>query len=282
MADSVSFDSLPLFVRLAGRPVILLGEGEAADAKRRLLVRAGATIVGEDTQAALAIVAIDDEDEAVAAVVRLKARGVLVNAVDRSALCDFTVPAIVDRAPVLIAIGTGGVSAGLAAALRQRLEAIVPAGLGSLATALQAARGRLRGAYPEAASRRRALATAMAEGGPLDLLQADPDVDAWLSKGGVGDEPVRGEALHEPQADQPPTPPFQGGERVSIRLTSVDPDDLTLRQARMLASADRVYHRPNVPAAILDRARADAARIVCDAMPVDPGDGLSVDLEMRA
>ncbi len=282
MADSVSFDSLPLFVRLAGRPVILLGEGEAADAKRRLLVRAGATIVGEDTQAALAIVAIDDEDEAVAAVARLKARGVLVNAVDRSALCDFTVPAIVDRAPVLIAIGTGGVSAGLAAALRQRLEAIVPAGLGSLATALQAARGRLRGAYPEAASRRRALATAMAEGGPLDLLQADPDVDAWLSKGGVGDEPVRGEALHVPQADPPPTPPFQGGERVSIRLTSVDPDDLTLRQARMLASADRVYHRPNVPAAILDRARADAARIVCDAMPVDPGDGLSVDLEMRA
>ena len=282
MADSVSFDSLPLFVRLAGRPVILLGEGEAADAKRRLLVRAGATIVGEDTQAALAIVAVDDEDEAVAAVARLKARGVLVNAVDRSALCDFTVPAIVDRAPVLIAIGTGGVSAGLAAALRQRLEAIVPAGLGSLATALQAARGRLRGAYPEAASRRRALATAMAEGGPLDLLQADPDVDAWLSKGGVGDEPVRGEALHVPQADPPPTPTFQGGERVSIRLTSVDPDDLTLRQARMLASADRVYHRPNVPAAILDRARADAARIVCDAMPVDPGDGLSVDLEMRA
>ncbi len=282
MADSVSFDSLPLFVRLASRPVILLGEGEAADAKRRLLVRAGATIVGEDTQAALAIVAIDDEDEAVAAVARLKARGVLVNAVDRSALCDFTVPAIVDRAPVLIAIGTGGVSAGLAAALRQRLEAIVPAGLGSLATALQAARGRLRGAYPEAATRRRALATAMAEGGPLDLLQADPDVDAWLSKGGVGDESVRGETLHAPQADPPPTLPFQGGERVSIRLTSVDPDDLTLRQARTLASADRVYHRPNVPAAILDRARADAARIVCDAMPVDPGDGLSVDLEMRA
>ncbi len=285
MADSVSFDSLPLFVRLAGRPVILLGEGEAADAKRRLLVRAGATIVGEDTQAALAIVAIDDEDEAVAAVVRLKARGVLVNAVDRSALCDFTVPAIVDRAPLLIAIGTGGVSAGLAAALRQRLEAIVPAGLGSLATALQAARGRLRGAYPEAASRRRALATAMAEGGPLDLLQADPDVDAWLStpwKGGAGGGLAGGEAAHPPQADPPPTPPFQGGERVSIRLTSVDPDDLTLRQARMLASADRVYHRPNVPAAILDRARADAARIVCDAMPVDPGDGLSVDLEMRA
>ncbi|WP_380788308.1 NAD(P)-dependent oxidoreductase [Sphingomonas sp. R86521] len=279
----MTFQSLPLFVRLAGRPVILLGEGEAADAKRRLLERAGATIVGEDAQAALAIVAIDDEDDAVAAVARLKARGVLVNAVDRSALCDFTVPAIVDRAPVLIAIGTSGVSAGLAAALRQRLEAIVPARLGALATALQDARGRLRAVFPEAASRRRALADAMAENGPLDLLRGDPDVDAWLSppwKGGAGF--ALGGTTALPQADPPPTPPFQGGERVSIGLTSRDPDDLTLRQARTLASADRVYHRPDVPAAILDRARADAARIVCAVMPVEPGTGLSVDLEMRA
>jgi len=285
MAQAVTLHSLPLFVRLAGRPVILLGEGEAADAKRRLLARAGAAIVEEDAQAALAIVAIDDEDEAVAAVARLKARGVLVNAVDRAALCDFTVPAIVDRAPVLIAIGTGGVSAGLAAALRQRLEAIVPAGLGALATALQAARGRLREHYPDAASRRRALADAMAEGGVLDLLQADPDVDAWLSpswKGEAGGGVARSEAPQLPQADPPPTPPFQGGERVGIHLTSADPDDLTLRQARALASADRVYHRHDVPAAILDRARADAARIVCDRVPVDAGTGLSVFVEMRA
>ena len=126
-APPPSLQSLPLFVRLAGRPVILLGDGEAADAKRRLLDRAGADVVGEDATASLAIVAIDEEDEALAAVARLKARGILVNAVDRSALCDFTLPAIVDRAPVLIAIGTSGVSAGLAAALRQRLEALVPA-----------------------------------------------------------------------------------------------------------------------------------------------------------
>jgi uroporphyrin-III C-methyltransferase/precorrin-2 dehydrogenase/sirohydrochlorin ferrochelatase len=64
-----------------------------------------------------------------------------------------------------------------------------------------------------------------------------------------------------------------------IRLISTDPDDLTLRQARALASADRVYHRPDIPAAILDRARADAARL-CEAMPADPGTGLSVDVEM--
>ncbi|MEG3084258.1 hypothetical protein U1707_11450 [Sphingomonas sp. PB2P12] len=80
-------------------------------------------------------------------------------------------------------------------------------------------------------------------------------------------------------ADPPPTPPSRGGEQVAIRLTSTDPDDLTLRQVRALASADWVYHSPDVPAAILDRARADAARH-CAAMPADPGTGLSVAIEM--
>ena len=102
----MSLASLPLFVRLGGRPVILLGEGEPAEAKRRLLDRAGALVVGEDAPATLAIVAIEDEDAAQAAIARLKARGILVNAVDRPAVCDFTLPAIVERGPVIIAIGT--------------------------------------------------------------------------------------------------------------------------------------------------------------------------------
>ena len=53
----MTLHSLPVFLRLAGRPVMLIGEGESADAKRRLLDRAGATIVGESDEAALAIVA---------------------------------------------------------------------------------------------------------------------------------------------------------------------------------------------------------------------------------
>jgi uroporphyrin-III C-methyltransferase/precorrin-2 dehydrogenase/sirohydrochlorin ferrochelatase len=280
MAQAMTLQSLPLFVRLKGRPVILLGEGEAADAKRRLLDRAGAMVVGEDATASLAIVAIDDEDEALAAVARLKARGILVNAVDRSALCDFTLPAIVDRAPVLIAIGTSGVSAGLAAALRQRLEALIPADLGALANALQAARGALRKRWPDSGERRRALATAMGPGGMLDPLSPTHDVDAWLTAPAslplvreVGAGPAGAVA-------DPPGAPVRGGEMVLIRLTSTDPDDLTLRQARALASADRVYHRPGIAPAILDRARADAARIVCDGAPRDRGMGLSVDVEM--
>ena len=239
----MTWHSLPLLMRVNGRPVILLGEGEAADAKRRLLQRAGAVIVGEDAAAPLAVVAIEDEGEAQAAVDRLKARGVLVNAVDRPALCDWTLPAIVDRDPLLVAIGTGGVSAGLAAALRQRLEGLIPADLGARARALFAARDDLRARFPDGADRRRALAEAMTPGGPLDPL-GEGDVDAWLA---------------DPQAAAAPS--------LHIRLTSPDPDDLTLRQARALASADAVHHAPGVPPAILARARADADRVPCDAPP---------------
>lgn len=245
--------SLPVFIRLTGRPVILTGTGEAADAKRRLLERAGARIVGEDDgEARIAIVSDGD----VATAQRLRARGVLVNATDNPDLCDFTLPAIVDRDPVLIAIGTGGASAGLAKALRQRLEAMLPARLGALATALFDARGAIRARWPDAAARRRAIDAGLAPGGTIDLLRADAadGVPRWIA--GQGD------------ADATRLEP--------IRLMSNDPDDLTLRAARLLGEADRVYHQPGISATILDRARADAVRIAVDAPPSDPGEGLSL------
>ena len=106
--------SLPIFVKLKNRPVILLGNGEAAQSKRLLLERAGALIVGEQEDAVLAIVAIDDEAEALDAIARLRARGVLINATDRPEQCDFTLPAIVDRdlikstSIVTVSKGNGG------------------------------------------------------------------------------------------------------------------------------------------------------------------------------
>lgn len=251
---AVSLHSLPIFVRLAGRPVVLLGDGEPAEAKRRLLDRAGAVIVEEADAARLAIVAIEDAAEAEAAAHALKAQGLLVNVVDRPALCDFTLPAIVDRAPVLVAIGTGGASAGLAAALRQRLEALLPSTLGTLADALSSARAKLRARFPDPAERRRALGAALAPGGQLDPLGIDASVDFWL------DDYVAG----------------PGRDLFTMRLTSPDPDDLTLRRARHLALADRVYHTARVPAAILDRARADAERILADTAPDNDLPGLSV------
>ncbi len=250
----MTLHSLPLFVRLHGRPVILVGEEEAAAPKRRLLERAGAIVVGEDDATARLAIVADDE----AAVARLKARGILVNAVDRPDLCDFTLPAIVDRAPVIVAIGTGGVSAGLAAALRQRLEALLPASLGRLADALYAARGALRTHYPDGGARRRAIGAALAAGGTLDPMEdhGGADVVAAIAASGAA----------------------TGVER--LRLTSTDPDDLTLRQVRLLGAADRVTHRADVPPAILNRARADALRQRTEATPSDDHPGLTVDVEM--
>ncbi|WP_125654090.1 precorrin-2 dehydrogenase/sirohydrochlorin ferrochelatase family protein [Sphingomonas sp. 2R-10] len=249
-------NGLPILLRTAGRRVILVGEGEAADAKRRLLERSGLQVVGDAADAPIAVVAVEDETQARAAIDALRARGVLVNAVDRPADCDFTLPAIVDRSPVLIAISTGGVSAGLAAAIRQRLEAMLPAGVGRLAEGLGAARAALRGRFPDGGDRRRAIGAAIAAGGPLDPMvpHGEDAVARWL-------------------ADVAPV----AGRVESIRLRSADPDDLTLREARWLGQADRIHHAPDVPAAILDRARADAVRIM-GPLPAAPPPGLTIDL----
>ena len=210
-------------------------------------------MVGEAAQAALAIVAVEDDDDAEAAVARLRSRNIMVNAVDRVALCDFTLPAIVDRDPVLIAIGTGGASAGLAKALRQRLEAMLPQSLGALATSMFAARGALRTKYPDGTDRREAIDAGMSAGGALDPFTDRHDVAGWLVDAREV-EPDRVEAFV---------------------LTSTNPDDLTLRQARLLASATTVYHSADVPFDILDRARADATRVQ-GSPPNQPGRGLTL------
>jgi len=235
--------SLPLFHRIAGQPVIVLGEGDAAEAKRRIVERAGGQVTSDETAPAqFAFVALD-QPEGVAA--KLKARGVLVNVVDRPELCDFTVPSLLERGPVLVAVGTGGVSAGLAKALRLRLEALLPQRLGALADALGAARAAIRERWSDAGERRRALDAALAEGGELDPLDAMSveRVDGWLANGAGGSVGVAEFTLH-----------------------SADPDDLTLRQSRWLGSADAVCHEAGVPAAVLIRARADAVRY-----PLEPG-----------
>ena len=220
---------------MEGRPVILIGDGAAAEAKARLLERAGAIVAGEDERgAALAIVANGDLDAAE----RLKARGLLVNVVDHPDHCDFTLPAIVDRDPVLIAIGTGGASAGLAAALRQRLEALLPAGLGKVADALFAARASLRARFPDMDGRRRAIGALLAAGGPLDPLADHADPAAAIA-GADGAE----------------------SRLERLELASDDPEMLTLRAARLLGLADRLYVDGEIADGILDRARADAIRI---------------------
>lgn len=253
---------LPIFLNLAGRTVVLVGEGEAAAAKARLIERVGGRIVPVWEQGAtIAFVALDDETAARATADELRARGLLVNVVDRPDLCDFTTPAIVDRAPVTIAIGTGGASAGLAKAVRQRIETLLPARLGALASALHAARDAMKARWPTPADRRRAIDAALTSGGALDPLddRAADKVSTWLASD-AATQPSRLETIY---------------------LTSPDPDDLTLRAARLLGEADHIFHPADVPPAILTRARADAVRHVVDAPPPDAPTGLSLWLDMR-
>lgn len=253
-------DQLPIFVNLKGQKVILVGDGEAADAKRRLIERAGGQCVdAADRDARIAFVAIEDEAGAIESAEDLKARGLLVNVVDRPDHCDFTTPAIVDRAPVLVAVGTGGASAGMAKAIRQRIEAILPSSASKLATAIAAAREAIRFRWPNAADRRRALDSAFVEGGALDPF-ADHRENAiahWIAN-----------------AEEPPP-----SRLIEIPLLSDNPDDLTLLSARLLGQADQIFHDAKVPAAILDRARADAIR--CEgAPPVNVPAGLTLYLRL--
>ncbi len=237
---------LPLFHTIAGQPVIVLGEGDMAEPKRRLVERAGGRVVadmqeGMDEGARIAFVAHDDAAMCEADALRLRCAGLLVNVVDRPELCDFTTPSILDRDPVLVAVGTGGASAGLAKQLRLRLEKLLPADLGVLAAKLSRGRDAIRTRFPVMPERRRALDSALGEGGmldPLDEGSADR-VESWLAD--AGDPPATD--VHE------------------FTLSSDDPEDLTLRQARLLGMADAVLADPQIPASIINRSRADAARI---------------------
>jgi uroporphyrin-III C-methyltransferase/precorrin-2 dehydrogenase/sirohydrochlorin ferrochelatase len=136
---------------------------------------------------------------------------------------------------------------------------MMPAGLGGLAQALGKARSALRARWPDGADRRRAIDAAFDPGGPLDPFGAGSAaaVAAWL------DAPEDGA-----------TAQFH-----HIPLHSDDPDDLTLAQARLLARADLVLHQARVAPAIVDRARADATRQLCEAPPAHPPSGMVIFLE---
>lgn len=238
--------SLPLFHQVRGQKILLLGDGEAAEPKRRLLLRAGADIVSDMQQAVdegvrIAFVAYDDAKACEVAAINLRCAGLIVNVVDRPELCDFTTPSILDRDPLLIAIGTGGASAGLAKHVRLRLERILPQSLGKLARAFAAIRPQLRKRFPSGADRRRVIDNALREGGILDPLVegSNKRVKNWFDS----------EDLTAPNSIE------------ELLLTSDDPEELTLRGARLLGTADRLLIDGIVPPEILARARADAERL---------------------
>lgn len=250
-------NSLPLFHRIKGQKVLVLGSGDTAEPKIRLIERAGG-IIEDDIQRAIdegvkvAFVAYDDAEACKVAAINLRCAGMLVNVVDMPDLCDFTTPSILDRDPVLIAIGTGGASAGLAKHVRLRLDAILPQSLGKLASALLSAREKLRAKHPDGADRRRVIDAALREGGeldPFDAASADK-VESWLAN----------------------EQSINDGKNQIIQLTSEDPEDLTIRQMRWLGVADIILMEGDVPGTVLARARADAQRVPSEHAKADyPG-----------
>ncbi len=254
-------DQLPIFVKLAGRRVILIGEGEPAEAKARLIRAAGGEIVADAQDAALAFIALEDDAEAAAHAAAARARGLLVNVVDKPGLSDFLMGAIIDRSPVIVAVSTGGASASLARALRTRLEALLPASLGPLARAILAARAATNARHPTPSDRRRLWERALAQGAPLDPFAAHADVEAAVTATIAGSSAAAPALLH-------------------ITITSPDPGELTLNQLNALARCDTLVVQGEVAPAIIDRARRDAARL--DAVPEPLPAGLTVVLGWQA
>jgi uroporphyrin-III C-methyltransferase/precorrin-2 dehydrogenase/sirohydrochlorin ferrochelatase len=240
-------EALPLFLAVRGQPVLVLGGGEAAEAKRRLVREAGGVPVSAPGPAVrLAFLAPGEDAEAVAA--ELRAAGLLVNVVDRPDLSDFIVPAILDRAPVTVAVGTAGASASLAKALKERLELLLPAGLGKLAQAIRAARAEVAARLPAVGDRRAFWARLLAPGAPLDPLAPVADPEAAIAAALAG-------AVEAP------------GSVIEIRVPEAGAEALTLAELRALAAADLVVHGPRCPADVLALARRDAARAVGGAAP---------------
>ncbi|MDE1968952.1 MAG: bifunctional precorrin-2 dehydrogenase/sirohydrochlorin ferrochelatase [Alphaproteobacteria bacterium] len=151
----------PICLDLAGKRCLVVGAGPEAERKAAALRRAGAHVVtashfvpADLDGCALAFAA--DVSYAVGEAVSraARARGILVNVADRPELCSFIMPAVIERAPVTVAITTGGASPAVARRLRETLDAIVPRRLGALAALAGEFRARVRHAIADAATRR--------------------------------------------------------------------------------------------------------------------------------
>jgi uroporphyrin-III C-methyltransferase/precorrin-2 dehydrogenase/sirohydrochlorin ferrochelatase len=259
---------------MRGRTALLIGSGEAAMAKLLLLRRAGAHVrlVAEQLEDAAirwvahdgtishrrealaphhfadAVLAIDaSEDDLVnGASVRLaREAGVPLNVVDRPKLCDFILPSILDRSPVVVAVSTGGVAPAIARLIRQRLEIAIPRGIGRAAMLANGIRRTVRERLCSAWQRAR-FWESLFEGPAMQLALA-------------GDMPGAAVAAHA-LIDRIAERREDAGTVHVLDIATGDPDLLTVRTARMIRMADIILHEPAIEAAILDLARSSAIK----------------------
>ncbi|MEA2850651.1 MAG: uroporphyrin-III C-methyltransferase / precorrin-2 dehydrogenase / sirohydrochlorin ferrochelatase, partial [Rhodospirillaceae bacterium] len=247
---------LPLFFDLAGRRVVVVGEGAVADRRADLVRSAGAHVqrlaapavqAADFRGAVAAFIATGDADRDAAAQRAAKSVGVPVNVADRPALCDFILPAIVDRDEIVVAVSTGGASPTLATILRGRIEAALPERLGAVARLAATFRAQVNALIGEPA-RRRAFFRRLVEGPAARLALAGDEAGARRAALGELDSARRRLA---------PT-----GIAHIVGAGPGDPDLLTLRAAQLLQEADAILHDDLVPPAILARARRDAELVL--------------------
>ena len=283
---------LPVFLDLQTGPVLLVGAGDLARAKLRLLAAAGARIryfatdghhdvsglaadeaarielaqgdpLTADLNGVIAILCAGAGDIGVAMSARAKAVGLPVNVMDDLAHSTFIFPAIVDRGDVVVAVGTGGASPVVARRVRERIEAVLPARIGDLATFIGRWRKTIHGRIPEFALRRRFWERVV--DGPIGaLVLAGRKDEAEAALKDIPDASAFAGALASGKAE---------GRVTLVGAGPGDPDLLTIKALRALQDADVVFYDELVSPEILDRVRRDASRVPVGRRVGKPGIG---------
>jgi uroporphyrin-III C-methyltransferase / precorrin-2 dehydrogenase / sirohydrochlorin ferrochelatase len=270
---------LPVFLDLKAGPIVLVGDGELAQAKLRVLLSAGARVrwyatdktkapsdrlaalgaeaasqveiltddpLMADLEGTIAILAAGAGDVGPAISARARALGLPVNVMDDLAHSTFISPAIVDRGDVVVAIGTHGTSPVVARRLRERIEALLPARIGDLAGFIGTWRKDFHSRIGDFALRRRFWERVI--DGPIGEL---------VLSGKTREAEAALKAIEDPSAFA------EGSGKGFVTLVGAgpgDPDLLTIKALRALQDADVVYYDELVSPEILDRIRRDAAR----------------------
>ncbi|MFD0979255.1 siroheme synthase CysG [Tropicimonas aquimaris] len=262
----------PIFVDTAGRRIVLAGGGAAALAKLRLLLKTEADlhVFAEEPApeilawandglvtlhravpgacdllgAALAYAAYEDDASDARLGNLARAAGVPLNVVDNLEASDFITPAIVDRDPVTVAIGTEGAAPVLARAIKRDLEERLPQGLGLLARIGKTFRAHAE-ALPHGRPRRDFWSAFYFRSGPRAAVVGEDAIQSALEM----------ELAAHLAAEARP------GHVHFVGAGPGDPDLLTLKARRALDEADVVIHDRLVPAPILELARREATVI---------------------
>ncbi|KQO37763.1 siroheme synthase CysG [Pseudomonas chengduensis] len=261
---------LPLFHKLQDRLVLVIGGGEVALRKARLLSDAGAVLhvvapeirselqelagpggiflrgyASSDLQGvALVIAATDDVPLNAQISAEAQALGIPVNVVDAPALCSVIFPAIVDRSPLIVAVSSGGDAPVLARLIRAKIETWIPATYGQLANLGKRFRERVKQLFPDVQQRR-----VFWE----DVFQGQIAESVFAGK------PEEGERLLEERLAG--AAPRALGEVYLVGAGPGDPDLLTFRALRLMQQADVVLYDRLVAPAIIELCRRDAERI---------------------